>query len=603
MKKMRRLSDRRLGMWWMWPGALLATSLVTGCTQQGEPTNLAAALENQGRARAQLEETPRPRLESLTATPLEEDLSQRTKSLLEVTLAEGQEKVSEVPMTGDDGEPLLLRDDGRSGDTKAGDGIFSAIGMVDFDEHWKTQERIIEFQDQQRDPLLVATFDNRVMVDERPLEPLPAELFRPFNRIPIHPSGISIAISPSKSLIITHPNVVNDPTRTYDPCTNSGDPNGVWTFNHLMTEMANQPATGITPAAFTRHWLQHWEVNQTLNAWTVPARLAIQPKIINPWPLAGAELDMTQAPFKLVAIVNRLDLGKGQGSYGSGGAGELRFVFAAVDRSAATCTVQPFLVIFEYKVPRSGCPTVKSWAQAWAGLSAGVLGSSSYNAQLESLTEEVVVRNAAPTKPNGSAISQIRTNEIMLASPWELREFRLFASGVTPNQLSEHTVALTAGDARNNTSTLASYINTFQANILANNYTVPLDWPATANNFLGANPRIPFPTSASFWNAPGILNNDARHKFSLNSCNGCHGRETSLPSVSTAFTHIDQNGNLSQFLGAGMSNINNPHNVPDPVSGVTRQFFEMRDRAQHLDSVAHQSCLIQAFEHHMFAVH
>jgi len=48
---------------------------------------------------------------------------------------------------------------------------------------------------------------------------------------------------------------------------------------------------------------------------------------------------------------------------------------------------------------------------------------------LSSATREydrpVVVRNAAPTKGNGSAINQIRTNEIALRSPWELREFTL----------------------------------------------------------------------------------------------------------------------------------------------------------------------------------
>jgi hypothetical protein len=87
-----------------------------------------------------------------------------------------------------------------------------------------------------------------------------------------------------------------------------------------------------------------------------------------------------------------------------------------------------------------------------------------------------------------------------------------------------------------------------------------------------------------FWNAPGIANLVARHKFSQNTCGSCHGRE-----MNTTFTHISQSGALSPFLSGPMS-------VTDPVSGVVRTFDELLLRQTHLNSVASQSCSTRALD-------
>jgi hypothetical protein len=599
---MKSSPKRPLALKWACSGVLVL-SLHLGCGPAGElPPD--PALEHQHQA---AEETARPvlRVESLEAIGLDNELSANTKSLLRARLAKGQESLfKEVPLPSDadDGKPTLLRDDGTEGDEKAGDGIFSAIGFVDFDTLRKEQERIASFQEESKEPLTWATFDNREVVSERVLSPLLPDRIKPGIPVPLTPVGITLAVKPASSLVITHSAVVNDASRTYNPCTNTGNPSGVWTFNHLMTQMANGL---VPPAVFTEQWLKLWTVPQSINGWTVPARTSLQTQILNSWPRVNGQLDMTKAPFKLVAIVNRLDLGKGAGpaGYGGGGrggnnGGELRFVFAAVNRTSS-CTQQPFLIIFEYGVPKSACAEVRTWAQQWLNLSSPSLplGSAAYNAALTALTQQVVVANAAPAKPNGSAINQIRTNEIMLASPWELREFRFDPASATPNLLTEGTVALTPGDALNNTSTLANFINANTAAILANTYSVPTAYPTSSSPFLGANPKIPTP-STTWWKAQGIANNTARHKFSLNTCNSCHGRETS-----TSFTHIAQNGALSGFLATGMSNPNTPFNVPDPFDGTVRSFFEIRDRAQHLDSVANQSCLMRVFDLPLLSPH
>jgi hypothetical protein len=577
-------------------------SLLAGCGGASEaeapaqPETQTQAAENEPNG------TPAPRIESMEAIGLDSELSSRTRSLVRARLAQGQEKFHrEIPLDDDNGERVFLRDDGLNGDEKAGDLVFSGFATVDFDSHAKTQDRIAEFQAQNtEEPLTFATFDNRELVSEARLTPLSRDLFRPGVPIPIFPAGISRAVKPAASLIITHTNVINDPTRTINPCTGAGNPNGVWTFKHLATQMANTPLTGVPPAVFVERWLQQTNSNQTINTWNVPARPAMNTRILNLWPrLTNGQLDLDRSPFKLVAIVNRLDLGRGAGrvgGYGGGnsGAGELRFVFTAMDRSNGGCRAYGFLDIWEYGVPKSSCPDVKAWAQAWQALSSPLLtvGSAAYNTQLQNLTQQVVMANVAPLKPNGSAINQIRRNENMLANPWELREYELRPGPL----LVGVTTDMTPHDSYNGTADLAWYINNTPG-ISFNSYTVPLNHPNTGLPFLGANPQIPNPATM-YWNAAGIINLTRRHKFSFNTCNGCHGRETS-----TNFTHIGATGALSPFLATGMTNPNNPYWVTDPVSGVNRAFFEIRDRAQHLDSVANQSCSIRAFDMPTLAVH
>src|SRR5215510_5184320 len=115
-------------------------------------------------------------------------------------------------------------------------------------------------------------------------------------------------------------------------------------------------------------------------------------------------------------------------------------------QAGPTCQLLPFTVIFEYGVPIQGCVPVRSWAQPWVNLNSLVLGSAAYNAALQAITDQVVLRNKAPGKPNGSALNQLRTNEIALASPWELRQFNL----TTPISFLHETPVFNTPDRRFN---------------------------------------------------------------------------------------------------------------------------------------------------------
>lgn len=104
-----------------------------------------------------------------------------------------------------EGSLKTLRDDG-TGDDAAQDGVYSAL--LDFE--------LGEIQD----PLVVS------------------------------PLSVSTDLDPEKTLFIRDASVVNDPSRTSDPCMSSSstDAKKKWTFGYLLTQIANRTKTGRTPS-------------------------------------------------------------------------------------------------------------------------------------------------------------------------------------------------------------------------------------------------------------------------------------------------------------------------------------------------------------------
>src|SRR6185369_15661976 len=100
----------------------------------------------------------------------------------------------------------------------------------------------------------------------------------------------------------------------------------------------------------------------------------------------------------------------------------------------------------------------KAWAQKWVSLGPPNVFGAAYNTTLASLTEQVVKINANPARPNGSALGQQRTNEIVLAAPWELREFQL--TQFPFSMLNETTTADTPIDSFNGSPTFKSWVQT-----------------------------------------------------------------------------------------------------------------------------------------------
>ncbi|HEX7186157.1 MAG TPA: choice-of-anchor X domain-containing protein [Thermoanaerobaculia bacterium] len=511
----------------------------------------------------------------------------------------------------------ILRDDGQGGDGKAGDGVYTGIASVDPPD---LQRRANEDQQKlsSRSGEMVPLFEGRTAVGIWRPEPFDYANFTAGQAVrldpavaflepesenasdetasavsPLHSSGETRSVTANitftnpvtpgtntfqnRVLMITNTAVIADPTRTWNPCNNTGAANGVWTFNHLMTQMANQPASGINPSDFVQTWLNQWLANQNINGDPVPLRARMN-NIISQWPkLPNGKLDLTKSPLRLLAITPRIDLRRGTGGGGpyspsSGNfldAGELRFTFGFVAKQTSTfdptqafigaaqinnssCFALPFTVIFEYRVPKAGCQNVRSWAQQWRLLQNWLPTSTTYRNHLQSLTQQVVMANANPARPNGSALGQLRTNEVALNGPWELREFRLtqFPFSLLNSNTVEDTIRNDPGSDFNNdtngTGLLLSWIrNNIRPILVANGNeaTIPLvPLFFQGQTFLAGDSRVPEndPNYITFhWSDPNlnfgdIKENWARHRVSRAACDGCHRRETF-----THFTHIN----------------------------------------------------------------
>jgi hypothetical protein len=467
---------------------------------------------------------------------------------------------------------ISFRDDGSGGDDRAGDGSYAAILPVPYAEVRDGQSKLVDAL-RRRGITDIPVFDGRTQVGRRTFE-AGADKTGKFEIVPA--AALAKLLKPARTLLITDPGVVGDPARTFDPCDkhSTGTPGGVWTFGHLMTEMANKPATGLDPEKMARAWFVPWLQSAHVE----------DPSF--QWP---SSVDLAHAPFRLIAIVNRPDLATNLSGYfgaSSGNGGELRFVFQLCMHPIATAIV-------EYGVPAQTCGQVRDWARDWIVLNGLKPGSAAYDAGLEALTEAVVRRGAAPAKPNGSALNQLRTDVFLDADAglpgegekWSLQEWHIQGANQGPTLA---TVAQTPLPGFNGKAELASWINLEQVAILDGTHIVGQFFTPIHPNepFVAQNAESDIVTTpegvvetVSHWHAPGIASNDAREKFSLATCNGCHTGETG-----THFRHLG--------LGIPPSGFLTGIDVPDPEHPKTiRHFDDLARRAVALANLASGFCL------------
>lgn len=340
------------------------------------------------------------------------------------------------------------------------------------------------------------------------------------------------AIIAGKELVVTHPTVTSDPRASNAV---AGAP---WSFRFLVEQMT--PA-GVDPADFTAAWLSEFEVaDGTVNGFPVDVRNTAALRAL--WPTtAGGKLDLSKAPFRLLAIINRTDLH-------AAGNGEARFVFGAVDAAGAG---KPMTVIFEFELPaadpRTGAAlTRRDWAARFHALG-GLAFGPTYNASLQAVTDLFTRRNADPSRPGGSAIGQVRSNEIFMGGPWQMREFHLAArAGVlglrlAPPAQTPVDSAVTEGTPQN--QALLAYLAASRAGIVAGSAAVPEAIRGGQSN------------ESFSWTFSAPVDAVARHAFAGQTCNGCHFSESGGLQIN-GFYHVtpvaepgpDGSGRLSSFI-------------------------------------------------------
>jgi hypothetical protein len=443
-----------------------------------------------------------------------------------------------------------------------------------------------------------------------------------------HPDCSEIDIVKEKSLLITDINVVEDPVRTFNMSNTlcnaqntsacSGNIIGAWSFGTLFKNMVdpNNNTNGQKIKNSLKEILLSFVQSSGNSSQPLPytglvakSRKDIIHHLIWPWiKMANPNLTFTGlvqnsfdgwipyfdnsnaddllkfAPFKLTAIVNRLDL-RGNSAYTTNlfNAGETRFIFTLLNLNDFTKTpkhvnitnlsfgsLQPsnydwqgMNIIFEYGNPQTNLEDLITFAEQWKQLSNTnlVLGSAAYNSALQAITDIVTSPNAAPNKPIGSAINRIRTNEKIFdngnSNPggnfdfnwglmdWGFRQFELDINGDFRMVPLTNTPFMNANDAICNGSNLSNgtvpFNNTNSVNLINWATTMPNKLRVINNNF-----NIPTILLENGSENPGELlfyygldkqtlqNNNLseseskqiRHHISLNTCQGCHAGET-----------------------------------------------------------------------------
>jgi hypothetical protein len=356
-------------------------------------------------------------------------------------------------------------------------------------------------------------------------------------------------------LLIRDLSAVEDVDRTIEPC-DPPQPGELlaWSFGGLMTQIAQQ-AGANDPAAFVLDWLETWDQDQVVNGFTVPARESMRPIITDIWLQAsgGAALDLTKAPFRLAAIVNRMDLRRTDGSQPLD-AGEARFVFNAVDLLNPECRRLDFNVILEFALPASTQEEVIAWADQWHALGDLDFGAS-FNDALQNITDVFT-----------QSFNQLRTNELAVTFvDWEQRAFSTACSSLALTPLEQ-----TPDPSFADSSELAAYINDHAAEILTESHQVP---PEMLGGYIQQN---------LVWDAPEIQDHlEVRHHFGMQTCNGCHNGETGTRNVHIFARRNHEIAEISDYLTGEHMPILDPYDQP-------RTFNELQRRADLLQQLVDQ---------------
>ena len=326
---------------------------------------------------------------------------------------------------------------------------------------------------------------------------------------------------------------------------------GDWSFWTLMERIAAPAA----PKEFILDWLQQWESDQMVNGYPVPARSLIREYVINPWKAvdhpeqpnisdADWQMQAANAPFRLLAIVNRIDLtDESNGVVHHAGEANFTFGVRGIEQPNGPAIDLPFNIIFEFQQPATDAATRTRWARSWSHAATLEHGHRK-NAALALLTEEIAQQ---------ANFLRIRSNENALAPSWEFRQFERGNDDrlhITPLPNTPDLSTFNLGGPEN--AALANYLNANATDILAEIHEAPLTLPGNLP-FLGGRSE-----SISAFQAIGVAQ-DVRHKFSLNTCMGCHFSETD-----TNFRHIRAQTHRPSLLSPML--LNDTIEVPDPVN-------------------------------------
>ena len=461
------------------------------------------------------------------------------------------------------GKTLVLKDDGKGDDKVAGDGLYTIKIDANPDDFKQLATSISGRMKNSK--IAGYHFVNRAMVyDADAVSNFNTAGFDSYKAVSISAlnnfEDSNTEVLKTNSLFITDLKVLEDPKRTWNPCTQTGTLYGAWTFQKLVREIATvrpgQTLTDKQMSDFMLNLFDNWSRTQIINGDSVFARPLFKKVITNPWLQKSydngapkGQLDMRFAPFRLIGIVNRFDQRE---SFNGEPAGEARILFTLISND---CTdKKAYTIAFEYEINKpDNCDSLQNWAMQWYNLKDYKIGTAKYNALLQRITDQFTLCGDAPNKPNQNCLNSIHVNDQALTSGLipVTGEFREFVISPVTHALVLNPVRNAPADIYNmkqdnaDVRRFAQFVNDSTAKLIRQGYIdIPLSYKDTP--FLGGKTRIiggqPVgqPTTPFHWDGSEprksggyIKSAEARHLISLNACSGCHAAETQ-----TFFWHV-----------------------------------------------------------------
>lgn len=421
-----------------------------------------------------------------------------------------------------------------------------------------------------------------------------------------------------KELLITAPAVVDSKKAVYP---------GPWSFGYLMEQAFTEEKAQETVSK----WLTSWkEGDKKAGAGARPG----MDELIRAWRFQDGHKasdgewkpNFANAPFRLLAIVNRMDLAlpftalrdeKGEVEspvtgtavpyYSNSGslfadstAGEGRFVFGVVDADGDVKEGGTTLIL-EYGLNGEGSQaTVLNWAMDWHALGKHKDIDGSYLAALSGITARFTKPNVIPEPQQGRAapfrrstsptqLLRIRTNDGSFGTEREFREFVITSDGLAHGPLAgtpravffekgtrenrwlarwlrkEQTGDINPSNARSDALRERMFNMAFPTSVKLGSETIPV---------VAMVSPVPENNAEYHWDAHSMNASKIRRAFSLQTCCGCHCGDTK-----TQFFHIEprakgEAAKLSGYLQVG----GEPVVVRDPASNRQIKLQEMDER-------------------------
>jgi len=304
-----------------------------------------------------------------------------------------------------------------------------------------------------------------------------------------------------------------------------------WNFGDLLKELSAK-VDEEEIGEFIGSWLDEFEEGKEIptGGFTNPVRDVSA--LRRGWSQSpGGQLSFTNAPFRLVGVVNRLDLTRFEDNDPAKNVeqlGEGRLVYQWVPDQQGGPFPRSFTLIAEFTLPELGGlgkdASVLKWAERWHDL--GALNGDDYLRHLNGIVEDFAKRGN---------LNQLRTNEIEFSPHWELREFKFDAAGklvlVPPAQTPHHSFSGTeelGGWILDNSEGLIDDTRIISAREDLGNG--PEKYLGSTSEMVGNSPDFRWSLNSTGMSPEqSTTAREAFSRFALNTCSGCHGGHGGSP--------------------------------------------------------------------------